>query len=405
LEIRPIRLDELEEYVRLDAYAFGYEPTEEVMARYRTYLRPEETLAAFESGRMVAHLVAYHWRMAINGGSVPMGGIADVAVWPEARRAGHAGALLRACLTSLRDRGLPLSMLHPSFYALYYRFGWALAAESRTYTFRPVDLRFRTPAPTDGSLERLAPEDWRTIAGIYQRSLPSCNGAILRGDAEWTGLVLSSAQAGPPRQIVVWRDGEGEPQGYLVHRYPIRIGDFATTLYDQEIAVRELVAFTPAAYRGLLEYLARHDLAERVRWPASPHDPFLSLLADPSIVKIETRPDMMLRVVDLVPALELRTYMPGPPTCFVLRLVDPSAPWNDGTWRIEVEAGKARVKPDASEPDISANAGVLAALYNGFLTPSQAMRSGLLDARDTGALAAATGIFRVSAPPFCADYF
>jgi predicted acetyltransferase len=403
-DIRPIRAEELEEYLRLDAYAFGYEPDEAARSRYQRYLRLEETLATFVEGRMAAHLVAYGWPMAINGGTVPCGAIADVAVWPEDRRGGLAGGLLRACLASMRERGLPLSMLHPSFYALYDRLGWATAAESRTYTFRPSDLRFRSPVATGGRLERLAPDAWQELTPIYEQWLAGGNGSFMRGPAQWEGLVVAPHLIAPARQFIRWRDEQRKAQGYLVHRYPARVGDFVTTLYDQEIQVRELVARTPAAYRALIDYLARHDLAERVRWSAPPDDAFPSLLADPRAVKIETQPDVMLRLVDLVPALEMRPYLPGPPARLVLRVTDRDALWNDGTWLLEVESGKAHVTPSTAEPDLSLNIGTLAALYNSYLTPARAARVGLLEGTNA-AVEAATRIFAVSAPPYCLDYF
>jgi predicted acetyltransferase len=361
-------------------------------------------LATFENGRMAAHLVVYGWQMALNGGTVPLGGIGDVAVWPEDRRGGQARALLRVCLASMRDRGLSLSMLHPSFYALYDRFGWAQAAESRTYVFRSVDLRFRTAAPAAGRLERISAADWPVLAEIYGRWLPQANGAIVRTTEQWTVRVLRAPGPTQPRQLVVWRDGAGEAQGYLVHRYPVRGSDSAA-LYDQEIAVQELVALTPAAYRALIEYLSRHDLAGRVRLRLPPDDPFLSLLADPSPVTVETRPDIMLRLVDLVPALEGRAYLPGAAARLALRVADPVAPWNNGVWRVEVEGGRARVTATTAEPDLATDAGTLASLYNGFLTPQRAHRAGLLEAHDAEAVGAMERIFAVCAPPFCLDYF
>ena len=170
-EIRPIRLDEVETYVQLDAYAFAYESGEAKIANYRRFLKPEETLATFVDGRMAAHLVAFGWQMAINGGLVPCGAIADVAVWPEDRRGGLAGGLLRACLASMRERGLALSMLHPTFQAMYEGYGWTAASEKRTYTFRPTDLHFRPMARTAGRLERLAPESWQELVPIHEQWL------------------------------------------------------------------------------------------------------------------------------------------------------------------------------------------------------------------------------------------
>lgn len=403
-EIRPIRPDELETYVRLDAYAFGYEPGEAEIANYRRFLKPEETLAAFIDGRMAAHLVAFGWQMAINGGLVPCGAIADVAVWPEDRRGGLAGSLLRACLASMRERGLSLSMLHPTFYVLYEGFGWTTASENRVYTFRPSDLRFRSAVPSSGWLERLAPESWPAIVPIHERWLAGANSSFVREPTVWEGMALAPFMPGPPRHILRSLDAGGEAQGYMLHRHPVRIGDIAAGDYDQELQVVDLVALTSAAYRALVEYLARHDLIGRVRWVAPPDDAFPTLLTNPAAVKIETRPDVMLRIVDLAPALESRPYLPGPPARLVLEVADRDAPWNDGTWLLEVESGKARVSPSTAEPDLSVSINLLAALYNGYLSPARAAQVGLLDAT-SAALETAARIFAVSAPPHCRERF
>src|SRR5581483_3418450 len=104
LTIRSITADEWEPYVALDAYAFAYDPAEAI-ERYRRFARPEWTLAAFADGRLVAQCISYPWRMAINGALVPLAGIADVGCWPADRRAGYAGAVLRALPAHMRDQG------------------------------------------------------------------------------------------------------------------------------------------------------------------------------------------------------------------------------------------------------------------------------------------------------------
>lgn len=409
VEIRPITPDEMDAYVRLDAYAFAYEATEQVRSFYRTHYRTEWMLAVFIDGRMVAHLAVFPWRMMINGGALPFGAVADVAAWPEDRRSGHVGALLRHCLGHMRDTGLCLSALYPTFHALYRRFGWAPAMESRAYTFRAAGLDFLRLPLAGGCIERLRGEPVEALTAVYDQILPRGNGLVVRDAAHWPFRLLSRS-FGTAQESVLWRDAAGAPCGYLVHAYPSRSGTAAPNAggvgtYDQAIRVRELAAATPTAYRGLLDYLARHDLAGRITFSAAPDDPFRALLADPSVVQVEMRPGWMLRIVDLVPALESRAYLPGPPVHLALRVADTTAPWNDGTWLLTVEAGQARVIPTAAEPEISVDAGTLAALFNGFLTPHRAAYAGLLEAIDHRVLDVATRTFAVSAPPYCMDYF
>lgn len=403
ITFRSIVPDEWETYVRLDAYAFGYDPAE-AMERYRQHCRPEWTLAGFVAGRMVTHLVSYPWQMAINGALVPAGGIADVACWPEDRRSGYAGQMLRASAGFMRDQGMALGMLNPTFYGLYQRFGWVQAAETRNATFKPGALGFRPGVPAAvGSAERVESEHGAVLAPIYDAWLQGANGALHR-DAELWRLRPLHVWTGLPVQAVVWRDGDGRPAGYVIHTYPRRLPGINPPV-DQGITVRELVALTDNAYRGLVMYVLRHDLMHEVSWTMPPDDPLTAMLADPIGVKIDTWPGFMLRIVDVIPALEGRGYLAGASGRLTMKLADATAPWNAGTWSLEVEDGRARVKPAAHEPDLSMEVGTLAALYNGFLSPYQAARAGLLEAGSPAALETATRTFAVSAPPYCPDHF
>jgi predicted acetyltransferase len=398
-EIRPIRLEELEEYIRLDAYAFGYSVADALpepeAARYRTSHR----LAAFVDGRMVAHLALLRWGMALNGGTVPIAGIADVATWPEDRRGGHAAALLRACLARMRDEGVAAAMLYPTFAALYRRFGWATAAETRRYTLRAADVRLEPAPPPHGRARRLPPDRLPIAAGVYARALPAMNGALVRDDALWD----RRRHAAPPPELVIWEDGAGLAQGYVLHRYPrrndIRAG------YGQRLDVEELVAITPDAYRGLVTYLLRHDLADPLTWTTAPDDPLRALLADPDAVRVTTEPAFMLRVVDVARALTMRPYLPGPPARLALRVTDVEAPWNGGVWLLVVEEGRAQVTRADVAPALATDIGTLSALYNGYLTPAAAWTAGLIDAADAEALAVAARLFAVTRPPHCLDRF
>lgn len=76
----------------------------------------------------------------VDGESVSMGGVADVATHPAYRRRGYAGELVRAALGGMREWGVHLSMLHPFAHVFYRRYGWELATEAISYSLKPTDL-------------------------------------------------------------------------------------------------------------------------------------------------------------------------------------------------------------------------------------------------------------------------
>ncbi len=404
MEFRPIRPDELEPYAALDAYAFGYELTPAVLEDYRAKMDPDWTVAGYDSaGRMVTHLVAYPWDMMVNGRPVANGAIADVAAWPEDRRGGYTGALLRTTLGVLRDRGFAVSMLEPTFYGLYQRFGWAQAAQTHRATLRPGQMRLlpNLPAPR-GRAESLPEPDIGLLAPLHRAALATENGPLLRTDGYWRYWTLNR-RGGVPFRTVVWREPSGNLTGYAVHRYPVRDGAIHHPV-DQEVLVNGFAACTTDAYLGLMGYLMRHDLAARVRLKVPPDDPLPALLTDPLAVERETWPGFMLRLVSVPDALEARGYEARAHGQVVLRVVDPDAPWNDGSWRLEVADGRARVTATSSPPDVTLPASVLAALYTGYLSARRAQFCGLLEA-DKDAAARADAIIATARPPWNPDGF
>src|SRR5262249_13113421 len=150
-----------------------------------TRLTPiEGALAAFVDGRMAAHVHMKPMTMWLNGAPLAMGGIADVATAPEHRRQGLAGGLMRRVLARMRDEGMPLSMLYPSFFALYPRFGYALASMHRRLDGAAAALDLlRTAEP--GRVERVDVERWQELAAVYDAALPGANGAIDRDELWW----------------------------------------------------------------------------------------------------------------------------------------------------------------------------------------------------------------------------
>lgn len=124
-EIRPLRSgEEMAQYAALRAYAFNDDRSEEALARFPAMYRREWCMGVFEDGTLVAALTIIPFEQYINGGRVPLGGVATVASAPERRRSGNAGALLRTALETMRERGQALSALYTPHYSLYRRYGW-----------------------------------------------------------------------------------------------------------------------------------------------------------------------------------------------------------------------------------------------------------------------------------------
>jgi predicted acetyltransferase len=299
----------------------------------------------------------------------------------------------------MRERGQPLAGLYTPHPAFYRRYGWEIAAQGRTYGFKPKDLDLQFAPSQRGSFHLLRPADWRQLLPVYEPYAARSNGPFVRSERWWKGYVLGAGWRGV-HDTVLWRDDAGEPQGYAVFLLPTT-GDDAN-----KVVVVELIAATGDAYANLLAYFGRYDLHREVVILASPHDTLPLQFLDTERLDITDRFSVMLRVNDFEAAMTGRPPARRDETAeVVLRIEDRTAPWNEGAWRVGVAEGRTLVSRTDDEAELTVGERILAPLFNGHLRPSVAHEAGLLLATSEEALERADRIFAVKRPPFFPDHF
>jgi predicted acetyltransferase len=401
LEIREPRGDELDEVAYTVAYSFEGDRSPDALEGTRRLFNVLRPLAAFQDGRVVASLGLLPLAMAVNGGAQPFAGVASVACLPEHRRKGYAGQLLTRALEVMRDQGQVLSGLYTPHFALYRRYGWMLAGRALRYSFRPRDIALLASGPPGEAL-RVSHDQWAALDTVYRMFVARRNGFLHRSEDWWRAGVLRSfyERRRGDLDVAVWAREDNVWRGYVVYditRQPDAL---------PRLRVRDFAALDGDAYIGLVHYLLRHDIVSQVQWWAPLDDPFLSLVDDPDRVEVAYEPWILLRVVDVAGAFASRPCLvEASGQRLTLELIDEAAPWNAGVWRLEAEGGRTLAQKCDDAPGLSLDVSVLAALFNGFLSPSEAARGGLLKVHSEAALAAADRVFAVRCPPFTADHF
>jgi predicted acetyltransferase len=352
---------------------------------------------------MVAFMRLLPFAIRMNGRGLPLGGVTFVSTLPHHRRRGYVGQTLRKALSDMRDRGQSLSGLYTPHPGLYRRYGWEIASTWREIRFGPKDVALRRQPREGGSMRLAGADDWQQLDRIYRAHGRERTGLLHRPELWWREGVFGGLGPFGRQQLdaFVWADGAGEPQGYII------TGQMAPggAKDQRQLIVRELVALTGDAYLHLAQIPLRHDLAQEVRMAAAPDDPFCALVENAEKLKVEEGYGLLLRVVDVAAALSVRPPGADHVEPFTFALADPSAPWNEGTWRIEAAEGQASIERVDAEPDLSLDAPALAQLFSGYLTPSNAALVGLIEVQRPEALAAADRLFATAYPPFCADVF
>jgi predicted acetyltransferase len=284
--------------------------------------------------------------------------------------------------------------------AIYQRFGWAIVYTGLRHDSDPRHLRFVDEIATPGRVRLVKNTEARAVVEpVYRRFAAPRTLSFARGDFEWA-RALGLTRPPPPVLVAVYEEA-GEALGYAI--YSVQQHGEMRPPPDQRLNVFEWVWLTPAAHRGLVNYLAGHDLVDSLRlWSLPLDDPLPHHVAEPRWLNTIAYDGALARIVDVETALAGRGYDGA--GRLLIGVEDVYAPWNSGAWELTVEGGASVRRVDA-EPQIRVTPRVLALLLAGSVPPSTLARGGLIDVADPSALPIADALFRSAHAPLCLDHW
>jgi predicted acetyltransferase len=401
-EIRPIEPDEFPAFLAALEAAFS-SGHDEKFDRYveleRAIAVPERCLAAFDDGRIVGGNCSVPMTITVPGGSrVAMSGVNGVGVLPTHTRRGISTALMRRQLDETRDRGEPVSALHASEAAIYGRYGFGLgtreakldverrqAAFVRGYeprgTIELADREAAEPALREVTEQAL---DRPGMVGPVERYLP-----YLLGD-------IDLDEDDKPYQVV-HRDEDGRPDAAAIYRVK---HDWSGARPRAKTTVYHLSASSHHGLADVWRYLLDLDLVETVSaWNRPVDDPVFRLVREPRALGALMSDGVWLRLVDLTEALEARGYSDDGRV--VMRIEDRFCPWNDGTWELVVDGGRATVGRSRDEPDLACGINDVGAIYLGDATFHDLVAALQVRELEPGAVERADRMFASDPSPWC----
>ena len=380
--------DDLQESWQLGRLAFGVGPD----ATPPTWPRPFDALGIRDDrGRLVAKASLQDYTQWWGGRRVAMGGVAGVAVHPDARGRGLASLLVRELTGLMGARGQGLSALFPTVVGLYRALDWEVVGSLDETVLTTGDLRAPAGA-TGGRQVRTAGPRVRTaehaeapeLHALYQAHAQEGAGLLTRDGPMFTDGPVGVLDG----DVVSVVEGPGGALlGYV--RYDRGRGYRG----EAELFVWELLSVDPASSRALLATVAGwHPVAPRTRWRGSTDA--LGLLLAAAVPPTARRQPWMLRVVDPALAVTARGWAAD---CDVELVLD------GRPWRWQVRDGDGTLDPGAAGsvtrgPTLHPRG--LALLYAGAADTAAVRRAGLLDGPLPGLDAALAG-----PRPGLLDYF
>jgi predicted acetyltransferase len=306
------------------------------------------------------------------------GGIAGVAVLPEARHTGVGSAMMRWALQDLRDRGYLLAGLYAFRESYYRKFGYEVCGMRYKVTCPNSRLPKRS---SDLAVRRVFYKDLAEIKPCYDRFADSRSGLNLRNDMHWDRIIKDDE--------VKTVYAVGDP----VEAYAIVEHDWT---FWQDQPVEELVWSSIRGYEALVSFLGSVGINKTsVSWYEPSDGMFLTRHIDQG-VKIESEKPVMYRALNVPAALEsLASSGSG---SFTIGVRDEILPANNGPWQVSFEGGITKVVPGQSaEIELDDRAVVQALLGQPSL--SDLIRNGFAPSVDS-----AQRLLPPS-PTYCIDYY
>jgi len=401
VEIRSCLPEELDEFQRVVNYVFA---SNTLADDDGTRPAADWTTCAFVDGKLAGTLATLPFTVRLNGAPVKMGGVTMVGTLPAYRRQGLLRKVMTEALSTMRDRQQSLAILWASMGAIYQRFGYGLSTAQVHYSYDPRYVQFESNQQAPGLVELSTKDEaFATIKQIYIQWVANRNLGIHRSSVLWNASTLRPADKEQPVYVALYRNAEGEVRGHAV--YTTQNGHFSDPGPDQTMTVKDFIALDLEAYRGLWDYLRRHDLVRRIDFAGVPEDdPAPELLLEPRMLNRRTSDGIWMRVVDVESAMPQRPYGARGELTFEV-VGDDICPWNNGTYLLETDGPTSAVRRIERTPDITLGPNVLASLISGYRPASHFERMGKLSARNTEALRTAAALFRSEYAPYCPNGF
>ncbi|MDO7266961.1 GNAT family N-acetyltransferase [Shouchella clausii] len=352
---------DFEQAFQLSCYAFQVENPDDHRQRAQKAWDRSINIGATENGQLLSKLALLPLAVHIHGKTMPMGGLAGVASYPEQRRKGHVRQLLGHTLQTMRAEGHLLSYLAPFSVSFYRKFGWEILCEKTTYTLNAKQLPKPLPI-ADGKLERVDPSDPR-ICAVYEKRL--CHGMLVRDPQWWDHLQNGAYKA---KKAVLYIDAAGEPSAYMIY-----------TIQKRNFTTEELIFGDQKGLNALFAFIGQHDSMADTAELTVPAAEGLSYFLPDAKTKAETIPYFMARIVDVAPFFQAYPFLADGQGDFVFRISDPVAEWNDRLFAFSVKNGKAHpTTVGGDEPVFETDIQTLTALMLGYKRPTFFKHAGFI---------------------------
>ena len=362
--IRPLTIDDAEEYNALLRYAFqvteqelaetGWKDDEIKQSKFPVLVRAD-VLGCFnkeEDNSLVAQFAVYPLDMNIYGAKYSVGFVTSVCTYPEYTGHGIMKKLMIQSLTRMKESHKSFALLYPYSIPLYRRLGWEIISNKMTYTVKDTQIPRKLNEP--GYVRRVSWDDAQ-FKELHTKFAEKTHGCLYRNNLAWEEYWRWDED---DTVVAIYYSKDDIPYGYMVYM-----------ISSDVMHIKEMIYLNREAQLGLWEYIYAHDsMIDEVRGNNYYSEP-IAFELDDSDIKETIRPYAMGRIIDIEQFFAKYPCDPDEsPATFRFNIEDELLPWNNNSFNINFENGKCSITDSAPDYEMSMSIGTLTTLMLGYKT-------------------------------------
>lgn len=407
LNLRWVADDELDRVAETRMYC--YAPATTYLERFKQKIRADrraevgDFLLAEHDGTAVGTATSLSMKMWVRGACLPCQGVAYVGTIKTHRRVGSgeqrgvASQIMHETLRRAREREQVVSALMPFRASYYEHFGYGVVETRHEWTV-PLSILPHGDFAGFGFYE--AQRDREPLHACRQRMVQAGQCDIERPMPAWEHY-LSTTES----YLAVDRRGDGSIRGWiefsearLDNRIFLRVQDQGSDSHESFMRQLCFLSSLRDQFSGAILTLPRDiPLNLLLRESQLPHRP-----VEHAVAKLNPYTRMQVRILDhkrFFESLSLPHHVRGG-ACVAVRECEGTV----SRFRLDLEAGKARVTPTDASPDVECADKTFAAIACGEITATRAAQIGLVSVANPDA-ARVLDALSAGPAPFCSEYF
>ena len=393
--LRPLTIDDAEEYNALLRYAFqvteqelaetGWKDDEITQSKFPV-LQRADVLGCFNGDDLIAQFAVYPLDMNIYGVKYSVGFVTSVCTYPEYTGHGIMKRLMIQSLIRMRDAHKSFALLYPYSIPLYRGLGWEIISNKMTYTIKDTQIPRKLNEP--GYVRRVSWDD-KEFKELHTKFAEKTHGCLYRNNLAWEEYWRWDED---DTVVAVYYNVTGEPSGYMVY-----------LIKDDIMHIKEMIYLNHEAHDGLWEFIRAHDsMIDEVHGNSYFNEPIAFEMDDGDIREI-IRPYIMGRIVDAEQFFSAYACDSSESSvCFAFDIEDGFLEWNDKTVNVRFEDGKCRVTDEKPDYTVHLSIATLTTLLLGYKTATKLHRMGRIVA-DAEAVAKLDNVL-LHESPYISDY-